>query len=108
MSNGVGDCWPPDIDEHVAQLDFADDPLHSSSAMGQSSVFNSIRIDPSVISTDSLMDMDTFRRRCETNKNDYKLTNFEDSGQWTTTSGIGTSITPGQRYIQGPEGKFYF
>ncbi|KAI1726891.1 RUN domain containing protein [Ditylenchus destructor] len=104
MSNGVGDCWPPDIDEHVAQLDFADDPLHSSSAMGQSSVFNSIRIDPSVISTDSLMDMDTFRRRCETNKNDYKLTNFEDSGQWTTTSAIGMSITPGQRYMQGPEG----
>uniref|UniRef100_A0A915DN54 RUN domain-containing protein n=1 Tax=Ditylenchus dipsaci TaxID=166011 RepID=A0A915DN54_9BILA len=87
MSNGV-DCWPPDIDQHVAQLDFGD---HSTTSLnGQSSIFASMALDPSVISTDS-MDMSAFRLRCENNKNDYKLTNFEDSGQWTTTSGIGQS-----------------
>lgn len=79
MSNGVD--WPPDIDQHVAQLDFG------SSSIDQS-LFASMALDPTLISTDSL-DMDTLRIRCETNKNDYKLT-FEDSGQWTT-SGIGTT-----------------
>ncbi|KAH7726831.1 RUN domain-containing protein [Aphelenchoides avenae] len=83
MSSGVE--WPPDIDQHVAQLDFG------SSSIDQS-LFASMALDPTLISTDSL-DMDTLRMRCETNKNDYKLT-FEDSGQWTT-SGIGTTAGGG-------------
>jgi hypothetical protein len=81
MSNGVD--WPMDIDQRVAQLDFGTSSIEQS-------LFSSMALDPTIISTDSL-DMDTLRMRCETNKNDYKLT-FEDSGQWTT-SGIGT--TPG-------------
>jgi hypothetical protein len=115
MNNGV-DCWPLGIsdrraqahyDQQVAQLDFDEDQLNSSSivtdvdedddadnnGVDRSSLFASIQLEPSVISTDS-MDMSTFRMRCENNKNDYKLTNiFEDSGQWTTTSGIGASMT---------------
>jgi hypothetical protein len=78
MSNGVD--WPPNIDEHIAQLDF-------DSSMVDESIFASIALDQNLISTDSL-DMDKLHLRCETNKNDYKLT-FEDSGQWTT-SGFGT------------------
>lgn len=81
-------CWPPDLDEHVAQLDFGASIMDDGD--GQS-VLASIMADPSIISTDSL-DMDILRARCENNKNnDYKLT-FEDSGQWTT-SGIGGSFT---------------
>lgn len=87
MSNRM-EGWPSsDIDQQVAQLDF-----DNSASIEQSLMFASIMLDPSVIiSTDSL-DMETLRMRCENNKNDYKLT-FEDSGQWTTTSGIGASFT---------------
>lgn len=87
MSNRM-EGWPSsDIDQQVAQLDF-----DNSASIEQSLMFASIMLDPSIIlSTDSL-DMETLRIRCENNKNDYKLT-FEDSGQWTTTSGIGASLT---------------
>lgn len=85
MNNRMEGWLSSDIDQHVAQLDF-----DNSASIEQSLMFASIMLDPSVIlSTDSL-DMETLRRRCENNKNDYKLT-FEDSGQWTTTSGIGAS-----------------
>ena len=44
--------WPPDIDEHVAQLDFGD---ASSMMMDGQSVFGSVMMaDPSLISTDSV------------------------------------------------------
>uniref|UniRef100_A0AC35TPH8 Ovule protein n=1 Tax=Rhabditophanes sp. KR3021 TaxID=114890 RepID=A0AC35TPH8_9BILA len=64
-----------DMDQHVANLTF------EQSIIDEQSLFSSMAVDPSLISTDSL-DMDQLRARCETNKNDYKLT-FEDSGQWT-------------------------
>jgi hypothetical protein len=68
------------IDQDVAQLEF------ESSTIEQS-IFASIALDTNLISTDSL-DMERLHLRCETNKNDYKLT-FDDSGQWT--SGIANS-----------------
>ncbi|KAI6203321.1 RUN domain-containing protein [Aphelenchoides besseyi] len=69
----------------VAELDF-------ENSTDDQSLFSSIAgMDVALISTDSL-DMDQLRQRCETNKNDYKLT-FEDSGQWTT-SGFGTGTSP--------------
>uniref|UniRef100_A0A0K0G3U5 RUN domain-containing protein n=1 Tax=Strongyloides venezuelensis TaxID=75913 RepID=A0A0K0G3U5_STRVS len=67
--------WPPDMDQHIANLAF------DRSTLDEQSLFSSMNVDPSLISTDSL-DMEQLRARCETNKNDYKLT-FEDSGQWT-------------------------
>ncbi|CEF64467.1 RUN domain-containing protein [Strongyloides ratti] len=67
--------WPPDMDQHIANLAF------ERSTLDEQSLFSSMNVDPSLISTDSL-DMEQLRARCETNKNDYKLT-FEDSGQWT-------------------------
>jgi hypothetical protein len=82
------DHWPVGgIDEHIAQLDF-----ETSSIANEESIFSSIAaMDTVLISTDSL-DMEQLRQRCETKKNDYKLT-FEDSGQWTT-SGFGTGTSP--------------
>uniref|UniRef100_A0A0N5A7C4 RUN domain-containing protein n=1 Tax=Parastrongyloides trichosuri TaxID=131310 RepID=A0A0N5A7C4_PARTI len=74
--------WPPDMDQHIANLNF------ERSILDEQSLFSSMNVDPSLISTDSL-DMEQLRARCETNKNDYKLT-FEDSGQWTQ-SGIFSS-----------------
>uniref|UniRef100_A0AC34FVW6 Uncharacterized protein n=1 Tax=Panagrolaimus sp. ES5 TaxID=591445 RepID=A0AC34FVW6_9BILA len=71
------------IDQDVAQLEF------ESSTIEQSNIFASMALDANLISTDSL-DMDKLHLRCETNKNDYKLT-FEDSGQWETSSGIANS-----------------
>jgi hypothetical protein len=68
------------IDQDVAQLEF------ESSTIEQS-IFASMALDANLISTDSL-DMEKLHLRCETNKNDYKLT-FDDSGQWT--SGIANS-----------------
>jgi len=67
------------VDQDVAQLEFESSMIDQSLNLG---------IDPTIISTDSL-DMEKIHLRCETNKNDYKIT-FEDSGQWTT-SGIGNS-----------------
>jgi hypothetical protein len=79
--------WVGGIDEHIAQLDF-----ETSSIANEESMFSSIAaMDAALISTDSL-DMEQLRQRCETKKNDYKLT-FEDSGQWTT-SGFGTGTSP--------------
>lgn len=72
------------MDEHIAQLDF-----ETSSIANEESIFSSIAMDAALISTDSL-DMDQLRQRCETKKNDYKLT-FEDSGQWTSGFETGTS-----------------
>ncbi|KAI6182843.1 RUN domain-containing protein [Aphelenchoides bicaudatus] len=88
------DHWPiGGIDEHIAQLDF-----ETSSIANEESIFSSIAaMDAALISTDSL-DMETLRQRCETKKNDYKLT-FEDSGQWTT-SGFGTGTSPSGAAIQ--------
>jgi len=81
------DHWPVGgIDEHIAQLDF-----ETSSIANEESIFSSMAgLDVGLISTDSL-DMEQLRQRCETKKNDYKLT-FEDSGQWTT-SGFGTGTS---------------
>lgn len=69
--------WPADIDEHIAELDF-----QRSIDEEDSSVFSSMVLAPSIISTDSL-DIEKLHARCEVKKNDYKLT-FEDSGQWTS------------------------
>uniref|UniRef100_A0A8R1TZS1 RUN domain-containing protein n=1 Tax=Onchocerca volvulus TaxID=6282 RepID=A0A8R1TZS1_ONCVO len=69
--------WPPDIDQHIAQLDF-----QRSTDEEDTSLFSSMALDPSIISTDSL-DIEKLHARCEVKKNDYKLT-FEDSGQWTS------------------------
>lgn len=69
--------WPPDIDQHIAQLDF-----ERSTDDEDNSLFSSMALDPSIISTDSL-DMEKLHARCEVNKNDYKLT-FEESGQWAS------------------------
>lgn len=96
--------WSPDIDQHVAELDFENSAMMIDQSLFGSTVEclspdqskevesdNATAVAPSVvISTDSL-DMELIRD-CVNNKNDYKLT-FEDSGQWTTTSGIGTSVT---------------
>lgn len=99
------DYWPPDIDQHVAELDFDNSSMMIDQSLFGSAVECSIRDHSKndddndavvaaaasvVISTDSL-DMDLIRD-CVNNKNEYKLT-FEDSGQWTTTSGIGVSVT---------------
>lgn len=88
------DHWPVGgIDEHIANLDF-----ETSSIANEESIFSSIAaMDVGLISTDSL-DMEQLRQRCETKKNDYKLT-FEDSGQWTT-SGFGTGTSPSGVAIQ--------
>uniref|UniRef100_A0A1I8EM16 RUN domain-containing protein n=1 Tax=Wuchereria bancrofti TaxID=6293 RepID=A0A1I8EM16_WUCBA len=69
--------WPADIDQHIAQLDF-----QRSTDEEDISLFSSMALDPSIISTDSL-DIEKLHARCEVKKNDYKLT-FEDSGQWTS------------------------
>ncbi|EJD76375.1 RUN domain-containing protein [Loa loa] len=69
--------WPADIDQHIAQLDF-----QRSTDDEDISLFSSMALDPSIISTDSL-DIEKLHARCEVKKNDYKLT-FEDSGQWTS------------------------
>ncbi|KAL3997964.1 hypothetical protein ACH3XW_13095 [Acanthocheilonema viteae] len=69
--------WPADIDQHIAQLDF-----QRSTDEEDTSLFSSMALDPSIISTDSL-DIEKLHARCEVKKNDYKLT-FEDSGQWTS------------------------
>ncbi|KAM3721241.1 AP-4 complex accessory subunit [Dirofilaria immitis] len=69
--------WPADIDQHIAQLDF-----QRSTDEEDTSLFSSMVLDPSIISTDSL-DIEKLHARCEVKKNDYKLT-FEDSGQWTS------------------------
>uniref|UniRef100_A0A7E4UNU5 RUN domain-containing protein n=1 Tax=Panagrellus redivivus TaxID=6233 RepID=A0A7E4UNU5_PANRE len=70
------------IDQDVAQLEFESSTLEQS-------LFASLALaDAGLISTDSL-DMEKLHLRCETNKNDYKLT-FEDSGQWTTSGLAGS------------------
>lgn len=107
MENQI-DYWSPDIDQHVAELDFDNSSMMIDRSLFGSAVEclspdqnkeeienyneNVAAVAPAsvVISTDSL-DMDLIRD-CVNNKNDYKLT-FEDSGQWTTTSGIGISVT---------------
>lgn len=119
MNKCMEDYWPPDIDQHVAQLDFDNS---SSMLIDQSQLFESscaedlttadddddgdaatraaAAAEASVeISTDSL-DMDLIRGETA-NKNDYKLT-FEDSGQWTTTSGIGVSFTTNSNNTSPP------
>uniref|UniRef100_A0A915CB03 RUN domain-containing protein n=1 Tax=Parascaris univalens TaxID=6257 RepID=A0A915CB03_PARUN len=77
MDQGLECQWPPDIDQHIAQLEFE----HSTDEE-DNSLFSSMALDPSIISTDSL-DMEKLHARCEVNKNDYKLT-FEESGQWAS------------------------
>lgn len=77
MDQGLECQWPPDIDQHIAQLDF-----ERSTDDEDNSLFSSMALDPSIISTDSL-DMEKLHARCEVNKNDYKLT-FEESGQWAS------------------------
>uniref|UniRef100_A0A158R4L3 RUN domain-containing protein n=1 Tax=Syphacia muris TaxID=451379 RepID=A0A158R4L3_9BILA len=77
IDQGLECQWPPDIDQHIAELEFE----RSLDGDG-SSLFSSMTVDPSIISTDSL-DIEKLHAQCEVNKNDYKLT-FEDSGQWAS------------------------
>ncbi|VDK46817.1 unnamed protein product [Anisakis simplex] len=77
IDQGLECQWPPDIDQHIAQLEFE----HSTDDE-DNSLFSSMALDPSIISTDSL-DVEKLHARCEVNKNDYKLT-FEESGQWAS------------------------
>jgi hypothetical protein len=48
MPSNIDDCWPSNMDEHVAQLDFG------ASMMDGHSVFASVVADPNLISTDSV------------------------------------------------------
>jgi hypothetical protein len=49
MPIDADNCWPPDIDQHVAQLDFG-----TSMMMDGQSIFGSLMVDPTV-STDSVL-----------------------------------------------------
>lgn len=103
------DHWPiGGIDEQIAHLDFETSSIANEESIFESMTVNSLLLnliyfnslqamDAALISTDSL-DMEQLRQRCETKKNDYKLT-FEDSGQWTT-SGFGTGTSPSAAAIQ--------
>ncbi|VDN82755.1 unnamed protein product [Brugia pahangi] len=51
--------WPADIDQHIAQLDF-----QRSTDDEDISLFSSMALDPSIISTDSL-DIEKLHARCE-------------------------------------------
>lgn len=51
--------WPADIDQHIAQLDF-----QRSTDEEDTSLFSSMTLDPSIISTDSL-DIEKLHARCE-------------------------------------------
>lgn len=77
IDQGLECQWPPDIDQHIAELEFE----RSLDGDGNS-LFSSMTVDPSIISTDSL-DIEKLHAQCEVNKNDYKLT-FGDSGQWAS------------------------
>uniref|UniRef100_A0A0M3IDD3 Ovule protein n=1 Tax=Ascaris lumbricoides TaxID=6252 RepID=A0A0M3IDD3_ASCLU len=59
MDQGLECQWPPDIDQHIAQLEFE----HSTDEE-DNSLFSSMALDPSIISTDSL-DMEKLHARCE-------------------------------------------
>ncbi|VDM10942.1 unnamed protein product [Wuchereria bancrofti] len=60
--------WPADIDQHIAQLDF-----QRSTDEEDISLFSSMALDPSIISTDSL-DIEKLHARCE----EYKEMNYWD------------------------------
>ncbi|MFH4973723.1 hypothetical protein AB6A40_000432 [Gnathostoma spinigerum] len=77
IDQGLEGAWPSDIDQHIAQLDF-----DRSTEDEQNSLFSSVGLNPSIISTDSL-DMEKMHARCEVNKNNFKIT-FDDSEQWAS------------------------
>lgn len=62
--------WPADIDQHIAQLDF-----QRSTDDEDTSLFSSMALDPSMISTDSL-DIEELHARCEVCHFSFKFCNF--------------------------------
>lgn len=59
IDQGLECQWPSDIDQHIAELEF-DKSLDG----GGSSLFSSMTVDPSIISTDSL-DIEKLHAQCE-------------------------------------------